>query len=150
MTGVQTCALPIYCQAHAAILAQVSTAATPERPATAVSVWQRWGLRWLVPAGAVALLALWVVWPRSSTAPVASPAAEPEGVQARLEEQDPVTTPAPAPPTRPSAAPAPRPEARGNVVAAPPAAPVATPPVADQLVVTNALESAGEIGRAHV
>ena len=52
-THLSSCA---HCQAHAATLAQVSTAATPEAP-TSESVWQRWGLRWLVPAGAVALLA---------------------------------------------------------------------------------------------
>lgn len=79
------------CQAYAATLARVSeAAAAPEAPAA--SLWQRWGFRWLVPVGAVAVLALWMVWPAGRP----TPAGVPERIEARLEEQAQA-----APPTSP-------------------------------------------------
>lgn len=77
------------CRTCVATLAQVSE---PE-PDSVQSLWQRWGVRWLVPAGAAAVLALWIVWPRGDQPPTAVS----EGVQARLEEPAPRVPEQPAP-----------------------------------------------------
>jgi hypothetical protein len=110
------------CQAYAATLVHIDTAASSEGASSAAeSVWRRWGLRWLAPAGAVAVLALWIVWPRGAVAP--APAPTPEGVEARLEEPAPPAADlranrAAAGPTEPSQTNADRPAARGAAAAA--------------------------------